>query len=113
VIEETMLDNVLVGQEDRILSECNKGNYSVACTMLTVVAELWVQTGHSYKGREVANRIIVDIDKEIETMSMDDRFYYPDMLSERRNNLLRNIKSDVRGIAVGFCERGGIFRVSP
>jgi hypothetical protein len=60
--DETTIDNILVAQKDEIIRKVNNGEYAAVLASLELLAGLWNATGYHYKGHEIANRVIIDVE---------------------------------------------------
>ena len=95
IISEEMLDNLLVGQKDRILSAINDKEYVKAIAMLGAVWELWKATSYSYKGREVCDRLLTQIREAIMGRMSPGDIWWQDF---------HTLDAEVCEIAVEFCD---------
>jgi hypothetical protein len=72
MVTENELDNLLVGQKDRILQFLNEGEYRPVVDSLVVVSHMWAECDYAYKGEEILIRLLRDMpncvsDKNSET----------------------------------------------
>jgi hypothetical protein len=65
MIAEYALDNLLVGQKDRILGLCNAEKYEEALLLLDFTEEMWAACQYAYKTREIRDRIRRDLNENV------------------------------------------------
>jgi hypothetical protein len=61
MVNETELDNILVGQKNRIFWLINSGFFSEAQAALDVVRPLWEASSYSYKIKEIESRLYAEL----------------------------------------------------
>ena len=57
MLDNVLLDNILVGQKDRIIGYIQQGKFEKAIHSLSILASLWNSASYSYKGREICDRL--------------------------------------------------------
>jgi len=70
-VTETELDNLLVGQKDKIICLIDNEQWMTALRMLMLLRPLWIRCNYAYKMIELVERAEISTNGE-------NRFYYKD-----------------------------------
>jgi len=71
--ESYTIENALIEQKDFILTEINDEHFEVAIAMLRVVLPVWAVAGYRYKAIECLNRLRIDIQAKVDSISYQAR----------------------------------------